>query len=63
VQHEDGALLRGQATEATFEEVPVADAEQLVGGRRSVDRQHPQVRGPTTLARRLGDADIDQETL
>ena len=36
---------------------------QLVGRGRSVDRQHPQVRRPAALARRLGDADVDHEAL
>ena len=63
MEHEDGALLGGEASKPTFKEVAIAHAQQLVRGRRSVDRQHPQVRRPTALARRLGDADVDEEAL
>ena len=61
VQDEDGPLLGRQAPEPTIELVAVSDREQVVGCRRSVDREQPQVRGAATLARRLGDADTDHE--
>ena len=38
-----------------------AIVSSVVGCRRPVDRQQPQVRGAATLARRLGDADMDDE--
>src|SRR4051794_26193304 len=38
--------------------------EQLIpGGRTVIERQHPKVRRPSTLTRRLGDADVDQQAL
>ena len=63
VQGEDGSLLGRQPAEPAFELVPIGDAEEVVGRGRSVDRQHPKVRGPATLARRLGDADVDEQTV
>ena len=55
VQYEDGALLRRQASEATFEEVSVAHSQQLVGSRRSVDREHPQAVPCASLMRIAGE--------
>ena len=63
MEHEDRPLVGRQPAEPTFEQVPVGDGEQFVGCGRSIDRQHPKVRGPATLARRLGDADVDEEAL
>ena len=63
MEHEDRPLVGRQPAEPAFEQVPVGHAEELVRRRRSVDRQHPEVRGPSTLARRLGDADVDEEAL
>ena len=63
MEHEDRPLVGRQPAEPAFEQVPVGDGEQLVGRRRSVDRQHPEVRGSATLARRLADADVDEEAL
>ena len=63
MEHEDRPLIGRQPAEPAFELVPVGDGEQVVGCRRSVDRQHPQVRRPATLARRLGDADVDEEAV
>ena len=63
VEHEDRPLFGRQPAEPAFEQVPVGDGEQVIGGRRSVDRQDPKVRGAATLARRLGDADVDEEAL
>ena len=63
VQDEDRPLFGREPAEPTFEQVPVGDREQLVGSGRSVDRQDPQVRGSAALARRLGDADVDEEAL
>ena len=40
-----------------------ATVEQVVGCGRPVDRQDPQVRGAATLARRLGDADVDDQAM
>ena len=40
-----------------------ATDKQFVGSGRSVDRQDPKVRGSATLARRLGDAHVDEEAL
>ena len=63
MEHEDRPLFGRQPAEPTFELVPVGDGEQVVGCGRSVDRQDPKVRGSATLARRLGDADVDEEAL
>ena len=60
VQDEDGPLIRRQPPEAAFELIPIRDGQQVVGRGRSVDRQRPEVGAPTTLARRLGDADVDE---
>ena len=61
VHGEDGPLLGRQPSKAAVEEVPVRDGQQLVGRRRSVDREEPQVRRPATLTRRVSDADVDDE--
>jgi len=53
MEHEQRPLFGRQPPEPAFELVPVGEGEQVIGRGRSVDRQHPQVRGPTPLARRL----------
>jgi hypothetical protein len=63
VEHEDRPLFGRQPAEPAFEQVPVCDGEQVVGSGWSVDRQDPKVRGSATLTRRVGDADVDEETL
>ena len=63
MEHEDRPLFGRQPAEPAFEQVPVGNGEQVVGGRRSVDWQHPKVGGAAALARRLGDADVDEEAL
>src|SRR4051794_4997829 len=64
MEHEDRPLVGRQAAEPAVELVPVADGKQVVAcGRTVIDRQHSEVRGPSTLTRRLGDADIDQQAL
>ncbi len=63
VEHEDRPLVGRQPPEPAFEQLPVGHAEQVVGRGRSVDRQHSKVRRPAALARRLGDADVDDEAL
>ena len=63
MEHEDRPLVGRQPAEPAFEQVPIGDREQLIGSGRSVDRQDPKVRGSATLARRLGDADVDEEAL
>ena len=63
VEHEDRPLFGRQPAEPAFQQVPVGHGEQLIGSGRSVDRQDPKVRGSATLARRMGDADVDEEAL
>jgi hypothetical protein len=63
VEHEDRPLFGRQPAEPTFQQVTVGDGDQIVGSGRSVDRQDPKVRGSTTLARRMVDADVDEEAL
>ena len=63
VEHEDRPLFGRQPTEPAFQQVPVGDREQFIGSGRSVGRQDPKVRGFTTLARRMVDADVDEEAL
>ena len=63
VQDEDRPLFGRQSAEPAVELVPVGYGEQVIGCGRSIDRQHAKVRCPAPLARRLGDADIDQEAL
>jgi hypothetical protein len=60
---EDGSLLGRQPLEPAFELVPIGHAEQFVARSRSVDREHAKDCCPVTLARRLGDADVDEQTL
>ena len=63
VQHENRSFVGCQPAEATLQLVTITDAEQVVGCGRSIDRKHPQVHGPATLARRLADADIGDDTV
>ncbi len=63
VQDEDRPLFGRQPAEPAVKLVPVGDGEQIVGCGRSVDRQYPKVRRSAALARRLDDADIDEEAL
>jgi len=63
VEREDGPLLGWQPTESAFELIPDDHIQQLVGCRRPFDRQNPQVDDPTSLARRLDDADMDEEPM
>ena len=62
MQHEDRPLIGRQPTEPAFELVPIGEGEQVVGGGRSVDRQHPKVHGAATLTRRLADTHVDEES-
>lgn len=48
VKHEDGALLGRQSPESAVERVARRDAQGRVGCRQHVDRQHPNVGGPTS---------------
>ena len=63
VQGEHDPLVGRQPPEPAFELVPVGDRQELVGRRRSVDRQHPKVGHATPFPARLADADVDQELL
>ena len=63
MQDEDRPLFGRQPAEPTFEQVPVGDGDQVIGRGRSVDRQHPEIRGAATLARRLVDAFADDESV
>ena len=62
VEHQDCSLIRRQPAEPAVKLVPVADGEQVVGRRRSVDRQHPKNRCPVALVRRLVHALSDEES-
>ena len=55
-QHEQRPLLRGKASKAPLELVPVADAQVVVVRGRDIDRQDAKVREAAALARRLGQA-------
>jgi hypothetical protein len=61
-EHQDGSLIGREPAESTFELIPIADPEQLVGCRRPVDRQHSKVHRPTPLAPGVGDALVDEKT-
>ena len=61
MQDEDRPLVGRQPTEPALELIPIGDREQVIGCGRSVDRQHPQVHGSATLARRLTDAHVDEQ--
>ena len=63
VQHEDRSFFGRQPAKATLQLVSVTDSEHVVGCGWSVDRQHAQVHGAATLARRLCDADIGDDTV
>ena len=52
VHHEDGPLIGREPPKAAIEQVSIADAQEVVGRRRSLDRQHSQVRRPAALAPR-----------
>src|SRR4029078_2185118 len=62
VEHEDRALLCGEPPESALQLVPLDDRDEVVGWRWQIDRQHPKVRRAAALARRLRDADVNQES-
>ena len=63
MENEHRPLIGREPTEPAFEQVPVGHGQQIVGCGRSFDRQHAQIGRSATLARRLADADIDDEPL
>jgi len=63
MQDEDRPLFGRKASETPFELISIGDPEEVVGCRRSVDRQDPQVGHATALARRLGDADMHEQAM
>ena len=63
VQNEKCSLIGREPSEPALELVPIGDCQQGIRRGRSVDRQHPQDRRSTTLARRLVDAFVDEEAL
>ena len=64
MEHEDGPLFGRQPAEPAFEQVPVGDVEEVVGRGRSVrPAATRRFADPAALARRLGDADVDEEAL
>jgi hypothetical protein len=63
MQHEDRAVLGRQTPERAIQRVPVVDRDDGVGSTRSVDRQDPDARGPSTMAAQLLVACIDQEPI
>ena len=62
-EHEQGPLLGRQVAEAPLELVPIGDADEVVGRGRDVQRQDAEVRDPSTLALRLGEAGADDEAM
>ena len=63
VEHEDRSFVGRQPPEATLQLVTLSDPEQVVRRGRPVDRQHAKVGRPATLARRMRDADIRDDTI
>ncbi len=63
IEHEDCPLFGRQPPESALELVSIGDSEEVVGRGWSVDRQDPKIADTTTLARRLADADADDETV
>ena len=61
-KHEDGPLFGRQSPEPAFELVPVDHGQELIGSRRSVDRQHVQIGQMTALTHRRGQTGVDEET-
>jgi hypothetical protein len=61
MQNEDRPLLGRQPSEPAFEQVPIGHGYEVIRSGRSVDRQHPEMGGSATLARRLVDALMDKE--
>jgi len=62
-EREDGSLLGWKPAESAFELIPDDHVQQLVGRRRPFDRQNPEVDDPTSLARRLDDAHVDEKPM
>ena len=63
VEREDGSLLGWQSAEPAFELIPDDHVQQLVGRRRPIDRQNPEVDDPASLARRLDDAHVHEKPM
>ena len=61
MQDENRPLLGREPSEPAVQLVPMGDGQELVGGGRSVDRQHPELHRPASLERRVSDADVDEE--
>src|SRR3954452_5895954 len=62
-EDEDRALLRDEPAECTIELVAITDGQEIVGGGRTVEREHPQVGHPPALAPCLLDADVRDESV
>jgi hypothetical protein len=61
VEHENRPLLGRQPSEAAIDLVAIGQAAGLVGTRRSVDRQHPDVRRPFPGATSFLVAGVDED--
>ena len=63
VEHEDRPFVGRQPAEAALQLVTLTDPEQVVGCGWPIDRQHAKVGRSATLARRVSDADIGDDTV
>jgi hypothetical protein len=61
VQNEERPWFGRQPSEPAIELVAVGDGQEGVGSGRPVGRQRPKIHDATSLARRLADADMDDE--
>lgn len=63
MEDEDRPLFRRQPPEPAFELVPVGEREQLIGRRRTVHRQDPQVGRASAFAGSMVDALANDEAM
>jgi hypothetical protein len=63
VEHEDRALLRGEATEPAVQLVAIGEGDEGVRRGRSFDRQDAQVRGSPPLPCRVVDAFANEQAM
>jgi len=62
-KYEDRAFVRRQPAEPAVELIAIGDAEEFVRSRHLVHWKDVEVGRPSTFPRRLGDADMRQETV
>ena len=63
MQDEDRPLLDGDAPERALQLIAGGHRRSLVGHRRSIDRQHPDVRRPVTRTLNLVVAGVDEDAV